>query len=93
VTAELGGAPALRHQGGTTTVEVEPDLHDRPRERATRHGLGLEEEAPSLPRAARDAAERREEQARWTAPFALTVELPADAPTSTGVVRQMQDER
>ena len=74
---------------------LEPDLHDWLREQAALHGVSVEE-VRSLLRAARDGAEaarRRDEQARWKAVFAQSIKLPPDTPNSTGIVRQMRDER
>ena len=55
---------------------IDPEVHSWLREQAAQHGVSVEEEVRSLLRAARDAAvaaQRREEQARWDAVFALAV--------------------
>lgn len=72
---------------------IEPELHDWLREQAAQHGVSVEEEVRSLLRAARDAAKRRDEKARWDAVFAQSVKLPPGTPDSTDVIRQMRDER
>lgn len=74
---------------------IDPDVHSWLREQAERHGVSMEEEVRSLLRAARDAdlaARKRDEQARWQALFALSVE-PLPGPDSSEIIRQMRDER
>lgn len=74
---------------------INAEVHSWLREQAERHGVSMEEEVHSLLRAARDAdlaARKRDEQARWQALLALSVE-PLPGPDSSEIIRQMRDER